>query len=646
MPAISQLPAAGSLTGAELLALVQNGQTVQAPLITVLNGITVDANGVQDRLRIQNAINLLNSQGGGTLWLGPGTFQLDGTPIQPKDKVSIIGCGMGVTILQQTVLAVRAFDSLGVSTNYVSFQNFTVNGLWQSNQSLGNDNDRCFAVNNVDRLFFLNVEATNSRQMSITAGFCGEIIAIGNRVKFSARDCLNFTGSRRCIVMANSIRNGNDDAIAIHQTLAAGNPPAEGHIVVGNDIEDCYGIKLLGAAKAQISNNICKRVKGYGIYTVPSTIEGVSDQVQVEITNNIVDTIINPTLFGGTSNIAVGIFLGNDVTNFKLPVVPGSPPTITLPETLYYISNATGASNAGMQNCNVSNNTVFGSTFPAAQYSSWGYGSLFTSTGMVDPNLTTNFKFSSLGMRINGATLTLNLSQNHFENLAHCVQIDAGTPYMAQMKIQGNTFRRFRGYALSSETGSVLYGQQIVEGNTFDGDPYFESANRTQPLDGSWSTATFQPAAFDQVGFFGAVNRNNHFKNLNRVSHFNSAAASYEGNTYYMQPGPSMTLSTSDSTSKGIWAADGFQHPTDRLIWIDSNPTSATYGQELGRSSGASFALPTTGYWVTGQFVKCLDPTQQAGPPAYVLLGWTRLTTGNANVLNTDWRELRCPTGN
>nr|UVX45940.1 MAG: hypothetical protein [Bacteriophage sp.] len=57
-------------------------------------------------------------------------------------------------------------------------------------------------------------------------------------------------------------------------------------------------------------------------------------------------------------------------------------------------------------------------------------------------------------------------------------------------------------------------------------------------------------------------------------------------------------------------------------------------------------SMPTTGTYRRGEFVKNTTPSilGEAGAK-YVLKGWTRITDGNAHVLNTDWVEERAPTG-
>jgi lysophospholipase L1-like esterase len=57
-------------------------------------------------------------------------------------------------------------------------------------------------------------------------------------------------------------------------------------------------------------------------------------------------------------------------------------------------------------------------------------------------------------------------------------------------------------------------------------------------------------------------------------------------------------------------------------------------------------AKPTDGYWSQGDVVYNTVPSViGAAASQYTILGWRRITSGVGNVLNTDWVEMRNPTG-
>lgn len=56
---------------------------------------------------------------------------------------------------------------------------------------------------------------------------------------------------------------------------------------------------------------------------------------------------------------------------------------------------------------------------------------------------------------------------------------------------------------------------------------------------------------------------------------------------------------------------------------------------------------PTSGSFKTGDIILTTDTYEYGtSPNKYLLMGWKRITTGSGHVLNTDWKEMRCLTGN
>jgi hypothetical protein len=65
-----------------------------------------------------------------------------------------------------------------------------------------------------------------------------------------------------------------------------------------------------------------------------------------------------------------------------------------------------------------------------------------------------------------------------------------------------------------------------------------------------------------------------------------------------------------------------------------------------GRQSIPSFAF-ILGSWIQGDFLWSRAPVEAgAASSKYVIVGWSRITTGSGNVLNTDWVQSRVLTGN
>jgi hypothetical protein len=601
-----------------------------------------------DNTAIAAALADAVTAGGGVIYIPEGDWYFTAA-YNPGDKITWMGAGMGATILRQMVDATRLFTYSSTARNYVAFRDFTAYGMWEADQTLGVDNDRHFAVNNYDRVLYDNVESLYCRQMGITSTNCGTVIVRNCRVKYCARDAINLTNSRRCIVTGTQVIGCNDDAVAIHtgESATTPNPPMEGHIVSHNYIEDSYGIKMLGAVKAKVIGNTIVRPKGYGFYTGDDSTEGSNDVTDIVIQGNTITDVINGSKFGG-GTIRDAIYIRSATTSFAAPVVPTTP-TLTEPENLSYLSNTDVAQNAGGQRILVTGNVV-AQTLPAvAAYSTWGYGDAFIATGFTDPDLSSGFDKVARGVTLVGAILDVAITNNTFENLANGVVLNDPMTHIGDLEISGNRFRRYASHGVTMETSSVVRGRMRVFNNLFDADPLFESGNRV--AGGKWSTGAQAPTALDVVNFEVTEVRGNTFRNLNQVLHSDADTRLVWGaNTYVWQPSSSATLaSISHADNRSIRIAHGQATPGAIYVAENSDPTSATYGNILSADTlreHAGSAMPSSGYWITGQFVANTGTTHSgSGGSMYTIVGWKRLTTGNAHVLDTDWRELRALTG-
>jgi hypothetical protein len=607
------------------------------------DGVTDDAGAIQD------AIDACSAADGGIVLIPGGTFALT-VDLVPGTNMTIQGAGMGVTILKQTVTAQRIFNVTNVASRaFVRFADFTCYGMWLGDQSLGGDDDRHFAVNGYARVVYENIESLYCRQMGITSAFCDEVISRNTRVEFCARDAHNFTGCGRVDMDGYYVHGCNDDAVAVHTSTVGGNPATEGHRIRGGHIEDSYGIKMLGACKATVAETSIDRPKGYGLYFSALGTEGQNDIMDITASDVTITNVINSDVFGGGDQND-GIYLAPSDTGFAEPVVPTTP-TITEPEDLSYLSNTAIAQNAGGQRIRLNNVTV-AQTLPAvAAYSDWGYGEAFTGAGFVDPDLLSGGDFDKLtiALHLAGAILSLAVTNNTWENLRDGVLIDAGT-YLGSLTIAGGSIRRFKNYAVGLETASVHRGRVRLRDIEIDGDPLFEHANRV--AGGKWNAGAVTPGAVDAVNFESVELEGCTFRNLNVITHTDADTRLFFGRNFYrMQAASAFGVSDgSHADNLGIRSPDGIDAPYAQYIAENSDPTNAGYGQILSadvwRLLGQD-SIPSSGYWIKGQFVKNTGITESgAGGSKYTIIGYLRLTTGNAHVPNTDWRELRALTGN
>jgi hypothetical protein len=82
--------------------------------------------------------------------------------------------------------------------------------------------------------------------------------------------------------------------------------------------------------------------------------------------------------------------------------------------------------------------------------------------------------------------------------------------------------------------------------------------------------------------------------------------------------------------------------------YVQSFPLGAWFGTATeGRQIIYASAMPTSGEYARGDFMMNNTISELGSASSkYIILGWSRLVTGTAHVLNTDWLEARCLTGN
>ena len=124
--------------------------------------------------------------------------------------------------------------------------------------------------------------------------------------------------------------------------------------------------------------------------------------------------------------------------------------------------------------------------------------------------------------------------------------------------------------------------------------------------------------------------------NMDTARAFNRLSIPYKTDTY----GQNSNLR---DTTSDIYLSQ----TNERIIYAAG--ASQTAGQKWWGIPRVYFAaaMPTTGTWTADDYVHNTNKSElgTAGSK-YILKGWTRLTTGSGNVLNTDWFEDHGLTGN
>jgi hypothetical protein len=321
-----------------------------------------------------------------------------------------------------------------------------------------------------------------------------------------------------------------------------------------------------------------------------------------------------------------------------------------------YTNDVTSASVKSPGNYGISiTGNVVARTLPAvASYSVWGYGQRFSRTGYVNPAIT---EAHLSGAGYGGASIHaaehvrgLLIANNTLSGrqkpiwLKRAGSASSTMVFFQGVVIKGNIMTDFARTA--GDCGVHLnnnFNMVSIEGNIFDGDPYMLSPARSGNQ-GAWTSSSVTPAAVIGTNLAGFVSiTGNHIRNVYQPTANLSGSASHISHNYIYGFWTSTTYS---SSNKGIGAPSDSFASQYIAVYENSDPTQSAYGQTINGPDMRGNTMPTSGYYLTGHVVESVNVSVlgTAGSQ-YTLRGWLRLTTGNAHVLNTDWRELRVLTG-
>jgi len=618
-----------------IIGNLQNDRSQRAALQALLNkvGEVVNAREYSHptdssfHLAVQRAVDARAASGGGAVWIPSDEYDfLGGSRIIAKNKnVVIFGDGMGATPIQQNSTNNCFTRSANSVTNirFLELRDFTIIGEWESDNSLGTDNDRGISIHFVDVCHVRNIEVLYMRQVSIKVGSCGEVLIDGCRVQYGARGAIICTPSSRVKVANCTIRHCNDDAIAVDTVTSVGDSANWGHIITGNFIEDSYGIKLLGAVKGIVANNQCHRGKAYALKVddEAGTDEGITSVLGLTVANNIFHDTINNNLFHDVSSQLNPVYIGSRDTA-QLPVEYGSPPTINKPEDFVYQSNNEDNERTAGEGITVSNNDIRQTLPEGGTYSDWGFGELFYKTGWLDPEVAVGAHIrAGSGIILNGAHNGTVIASNRVYGYSRCVRFVSplSMPGAEPISIKNNRFVRFLTCGIGNSEGSDFVLPVVSEGNYFDGDPYFESDRRTSPLDGTWQVNSTYPVAIDATHHEYIVSDGDTYRNI--FSHLQRTDTSSQ---FMIR----RSKVIGDCIQfKGIGEIGKLPVAETQFVFEDSDPRSNTYGQPLrsGLAFNNSHNPPIRGCFVANQVA------QRTVLLASTLTGYGVVTSGAAS---------------
>lgn len=562
-----------------------------------------------------------------------GISQSTNINLSSLDWVVINGDGIGKSKLKMLSDGVRGFSGTNTSLNLV-MSNFTIEGRHNNTSTLGVDSDRPIGINECDTAIISNVEVLYSRQMSMAIRANNYIKVSFCNIQYSARDSINLTGSGDIIVGYNQIRNCKDDAIALHWNTTKGSIVDRSIICSNNYIEDSNGIVCLGAQHFDISNNVIKRPKGYGIRVGGSSgIEGFNNTLNGSVSNNKIFDTINLSVYGGGS-VDVGIWVDSpNPTQGSLDAIPSqfdyTNNVFVLPDSYWYQNNSSNYT--GSDNLHINNNIVAKTLPSVTDYSDWGFGLTYDDVGgFVDESFGsyTHMRTGSALRISNGASLRIKVSGNTFSGYGSGISFNSCS-IINDVVIEQNKFFRIRNFAIDDDNNTQKDVRLYVYRNQFNLDPYLEQiidGNRNS--DGSWGNTFNASTVCYNSRMSGIVFKNNVLRNT-RTSFSSSNLAEEFNNTYILE----LKANTGLSGHKGTGTVGSPQ--CSNYVYEDSDPTSATYLEPFEGINGRAFtAQPTSGYFIQGQII------WNSQPLATEAMGWIRLKNGNSHVDGVDWETL------
>ncbi|RWX71885.1 glycosyl hydrolase family 28-related protein [Mesorhizobium sp. M2A.F.Ca.ET.039.01.1.1] len=472
--------------------------------------------------------------------------------------------------------------------------------------------------------------------MAMDVHFCKRFECTNCWFEDIAADCVRARDTPNVLVDGNFILRNGDDAIAIHTSDGSATGTREGVIVTNNHLVNAGCIKVLGGRVVHVIANRIElgNLSAIQVANAATTVEGNYPLRDIIIADNIMlDTLSITGAVPNTNHSCIVLSavpsVGQASTHNTRPgrydvtgaawIFPWTYDEVDVDNAASVVPPVFGIL--------VSGNIIRRSRPAVAAFSNYGVGTRLWQGVSYDPAITDAYLRPSFGVFIGGGSFTgLAITENIIECVGNFISFPAPT-YNLQYEhvlISRNITRDILNRCVLLTTAAFTVDIS-VEDNDFDGDTYRQNANSN--INGSYLAASV-PRGVDCGSLVGVKVRRNRFRNVCQALAANiPAQLLIEGNILACAPA-TLGFSTSNKGVGDVLQADG------KFLYeiIDADPTSATYGANTNTQQLAATAMPTTGTYVQGAFVRNSSPTQANG-----IEGWLRLSTGNAHVLGTDW---------
>jgi hypothetical protein len=650
----SSLPAidvsAGRVTAGLSGAAARPLSDIRGEVIRVADLLGGKPDGVDATNAVVLALGLAANMPGSTVEFCAGAWNLAtlSASLVVPSRTTVRGAGRHQTrITWPDTGSFALFTSAGTGAARASdivLSDFTVTGSFATN---GPSGPFPFLLQFVDGLQFKGLCSEYSRVMGYVARNSTDVHVTDCVARYCAIDGINMAQCNGVTIDSCTIEHCDDDGIAVHSDIFDPGVVRRSVVVSGNRLFDCQGIKVLAPRGTAIVGNTidCCRAQGISFATITANgtlTEGMAAAMASLITGNVITNIMNRTNLDNLNQNAPGILItGSSARAGTFGTVPGETRSGAVVDPYPYFNangNTSATATPGSYGIIVANNYI-GRTLPACNgtvtspvtYSKWsdfGLGPIFTRNGWLDPSL------AESDLRDHGIWLTEGVLRDVLITGNIIRGMSSGLALFQSVRMDNIVFRGNQvvdcySYGVVVNTTGTL--RAYIEDNLIDLDPFLKHPNRGAT--GTW-LANGDPTGIKAQAGSGVAVRRNVFRNMCRDSDKSSDAAVstwlFEGNVLEADPA---TLGFS-TTNKGI----GFVRSSagTMLAQADSNPGSSTFGQIQTMPVLAAAAMPTSGKWLTGHFVRNSAVALNAG---LVNLGWARQTTGSNNVLSSDWTQ-------
>lgn len=629
-------------------------------------------NLTDNKTAIDNAISALAANGGGALVIPPnGVFRTSGGHDVPEGMM-VKGYGPN-SILKRTdgldgaIFYFIASTRPDIERENCYFDNVRLEGVFDETGEEGDGNGVITLVGyrnvSITNCMFYNIET-----FGLNMNQCENVRVMHNDFKYICRDACAVWGTPNIIVANNSFVGNDDDCISLNQARfeSTNDVMRDGLIVTGNYMRDTGSIKIQQAKNTIISNNIIKLCKGaHGIF-----IEGLaSAQGQPDAHNgNFMNVIIEGNQIVDILSRNLSYKPDDGSTNERVGIkIDSKSPTDTEYDYQYqYNYSDTGPLDSGpITECFglfVRNNVIRRTHSPdgVKTYSElFGFGRMFSrfkgartdtpigyisADGFVDPVIN-DVMLNMRPMEIRDGFINSEITGNYMQGgAAESVRFILDTWTLTDLMIRDitfkdNTFRDFSNAGIDLTDYANSEQRIHVYGNTFDADPYNKDSLRN--ADGSWINQGGS-SGLSMTSVKGVTVKGNTFKNVAVpfvIGSANTSTNVFSGNIYVGEPSTTDIPRNFQTTNKGLGIFPWNEDPEGILDYVISDPNDVNYlkrlPKQLDRVSAAS--PPSDGYYFKGQ---TLLTTRSVVDTGSILLGFRRLTDGNAHVSGTDWQPL------